>query len=98
MARDIVDPTLILSSKRIRPIAPRLLDPLNGADEARHIQKKQALEEACPQANEKPAAPNAPQSLSTIPVPPPAPLKKRGPTENDGIQSGMDHVLLLFET
>ncbi|KAG5634278.1 hypothetical protein H0H81_002572 [Sphagnurus paluster] len=34
MARDTVDPTNILTSKRISRAAPRLLDPANGADEA----------------------------------------------------------------
>jgi hypothetical protein len=96
MARDTVDPTLILSSKRNRPVAPRLLDPLNSADEARHVQKRQALEEACQRANEQPEAPTALQNLPAVPVPPAAPLKKRGLTENDSIQSGMDHVLLFI--
>ncbi|KAG5649729.1 hypothetical protein H0H81_002334, partial [Sphagnurus paluster] len=48
MARDTVDPTNILTSKRISRAAPRLLDPANGADEAdiaREVQKRKEAPE-----------------------------------------------------
>ena len=93
MAHDIVNPTLILSSKHIQPIAPCLLDSLNGADEACQVQKRWAVEEAM--AAEQPEVPDTPQTLSTIPIPPTALLRKRGPTENDSIKSGMHHISLI---
>jgi len=93
MAHDIIDPTLILSLKRIRPIAPHLLNPLNGTNKARQVQKRQAVEEAT--AAGQPEVPDALQTLSTILIPPATLLRKRGPTENDSIQSGMHHIFLI---
>ena len=43
MARDTVDPTNIVSSKRVSKTAPHLLDPANSTDEAdiaREVQKR----------------------------------------------------------
>jgi len=97
MAHDRVDLTLILSLKHIRPIAPHLLDLLNGANEAHQVQKRQALKESCQRvAEHHEALSDALLTLSTIPIPPAAQLRKRGPMENHCLQSGMHHVSLIY--
>ena len=97
MPRDMVDPNLILLSKRARAIAPRLLDPLNSADEARQVQRRQELEEAGQRATEESSeVPNALHGATIMrattgevqPIPT-IPSRKRGREENDSAQSGM---------